>query len=380
MLNLQSEGINSITAANHPGIQLNEEENGYGIVNIALKKDSSLKLDSFKRYSGAYDNIKSFAKGITALVDDENGAVQGIENLNNRTEVLNLTKGTPKKHEYKWIPVDDSQHQEVCSDCDSKGIKTGNHVWEDVKTEAGHGKRCTECGCEEKKAHTYGEMSHTDAEHSQTCTTCNYVKTNPHNFIATESGQVCKDCGYKKENTSPKDDDKKEDGKKDNNTDKKDNNKKKPDSNTSQKVAPAKGTNLSDKKSGVTYVVTTAGKEVSYRKPNSKKKSVVIPAQITINGYTYKVTSIADNAFKNNKKLTSVTIGKNIKRIGKKAFFGCKNLKKITVKTTLLKDKTVGSKAFTKAGSKNYKKLKVKMPKKKAKAYLKIFRKKGLKK
>ena len=41
---------------------------------------------------------------------------------------------------------------------------------------------------------------------------------------------------------------------------------------------------------------------------------------------------------------------------------------------------TVGSKAFTKAGSKNYKKLKVKVPKKKLKLYKKILRKKGLSK
>ena len=376
MLNLHAEGINSITAANHPGIQSNNEENGYAIVNITLKKDSSLKLDSFKQNSGSYDNIKSFAKGITAIVDGENGAVQGIDKLDNRTEALNLSKGTPKTHEYKWIAVDASQHQEVCNDCDSKGIKIENHVWEDAKTEAGHGQKCTACGyTTTEEAHTYGDMTYTETGHSQSCTICNYVKNNPHNFITTESGQQCKDCGYKKENTSQKDDDKKN-----TDTDKKDNNKKNPTSNTSQKVAPAKGTNLADKKSGVTYVVTAAGKEVSYKKPNSKKKSVVIPDKITINGYTYKVTSIADNAFKNNKKITSVTIGKNIKRIGKKAFFGCKNVKKITVKTTLLKSSTVGSKAFTKAGSKNYKKLKVTLPKKKAKSYLKIFRKKGLKK
>lgn len=59
------------------------------------------------------------------------------------------------------------------------------------------------------------------------------------------------------------------------------------------------------------------GKEVSYKKQSTKKKKIVIPDQVTINGYTYKVTSIADNAFKNNKNITTVIIGKNIKRIGK---------------------------------------------------------------
>ena len=47
------------------------------------------------------------------------------------------------------------------------------------------------------------------------------------------------------------------------------------------------------------------GKEVSYKKQSTKKKKIVIPDQVTINGYTYKVTSIADNAFKNNKNITS---------------------------------------------------------------------------
>ena len=122
------------------------------------------------------------------------------------------------------------------------------------------------------------------------------------------------------------------------------------------------------------------GKEVSYQKQSTKKKKIVIPDQVTINGYTYKVTSIADNAFKNNKNITTVIIGKNIKRIGKKAFNGCKSLRNITIKTKLLKKNTVGSKAFTKAGSKNYKKLKVKVPKKKLKLYKKILRKKGLSK
>ena len=61
-------------------------------------------------------------------------------------------------------------------------------------------------------------------------------------------------------------------------------------------------------------------------------------------GVTYKVTAVSDKAFKGNKKLTTVTIGSNVAKIGKEAFSSCKNLKKITV--TAGKLKTIGKNAF----------------------------------
>ena len=75
-------------------------------------------------------------------------------------------------------------------------------------------------------------------------------------------------------------------------------------------------------------------------------------------------------------KLTTVTIGKNIKSVGAKAFYGCKKLKKITIKSTKLTKKTIGSKAFTGIN----KKAVVKCPKAKKAAYKKILLKKGMKK
>ena len=66
--------------------------------------------------------------------------------------------------------------------------------------------------------------------------------------------------------------------------------------------------------------------------------------------------------------------GKNVTKIGAKAFYGCKKLKNITIKTTKLKSKTVGSKAF-KGTPKN---AKVKVPKKSLKAYKKFLYKKGI--
>lgn len=140
---------------------------------------------------------------------------------------------------------------------------------------------------------------------------------------------------------------------------------------------PAKNTKLKDKK-GNTYTVTRAGKtkgEVSYTVPKNKKlTSISIPATVKLKGITYKVTSIKANAFKKCKKLKKATIGKNIKTIGKNAFYGCVKLKNITVKTTKLTKKSVASKAFAKL----HKRLTVKVPKKKWKAYKKILRKKGV--
>ncbi len=50
-------------------------------------------------------------------------------------------------------------------------------------------------------------------------------------------------------------------------------------------------------------------------------KAVKIPASVNINGYKFNVTKIKAKAFLNNKKLKKVTIGKKIKKIGKKAFY-----------------------------------------------------------
>lgn len=54
---------------------------------------------------------------------------------------------------------------------------------------------------------------------------------------------------------------------------------------------------------------------------------VIIPE--TYNGYP--VTEIYDAAFKNNKNITSVIIGKNVTKIGKEVFYGCSNISEITI-------------------------------------------------
>lgn len=134
---------------------------------------------------------------------------------------------------------------------------------------------------------------------------------------------------------------------------------------------------LTDKKTNGKYRISSVnnkGGSVEYRcAANKKSTSVKIPATITIDGKTYKVTAVAANAFKGNKKLKTVTIGKNVKSIGKNCFYGCKNLKKIVVKTTSLSKKSVGSRAFKSI----YSKATIKVPKSKLKAYKKILKAKG---
>ncbi|MDY5498118.1 MAG: metallophosphoesterase, partial [Anaerobutyricum sp.] len=106
--------------------------------------------------------------------------------------------------------------------------------------------------------------------------------------------------------------------------------------------------------------VTANGGTATYLGIKGKKTAkLTVPSAVKIGKTNCKVTAISANAFKNNKKVTTIVIGKNVKTIGKKAFYGCKNLKKITMKSKVLKK--VGAKAFTRTN----KKLVIKVPAKK---------------
>lgn len=129
---------------------------------------------------------------------------------------------------------------------------------------------------------------------------------------------------------------------------------------------------IKDTKTNAYYKVAT-NNAVSYIKPITVKVSAVIPAQITVAGHTYKVTSIRARAFSKNTTVTKVVIGKNVSKIGKEAFYGCKNLKKIQVKSKKLSSKNVGSRAFKAIN----KKAKMSVPKSKVKSYAKWVKTKG---
>lgn len=67
---------------------------------------------------------------------------------------------------------------------------------------------------------------------------------------------------------------------------------------------------------------------------------------ISISGGKYEVTVIGTDAFKNYKNLKNVSIGANVKVIGKNAFYGCSNLKILSFRTDKLIASTVGENAF----------------------------------
>ena len=163
-----------------------------------------------------------------------------------------------------------------------------------------------------------------------------------------------------------------------------------------------KGTKIKDN-DGSTYIVTSGkGKTptVQYIDPKSTAKgTVTIPATVKIDGVSYRVTSIADNAFKSNKKITkvvigsnivtigknafakctnitSIAVGKNVTKIEKNAFYGCKKLEKITIQSEKLTSKSIAKYAFRGISKKTV----VKVPTSKYKAYKKMLYAKGLNK
>lgn len=160
--------------------------------------------------------------------------------------------------------------------------------------------------------------------------------------------------------------------------------------------APKKvGTVVKDSKGSFKVVDATQGAaKVEYTAPASKKaKKVTIPNVVTVDGVEYKVTKVADNAFKKNKKLTYIKIGSNITEIGKNAFYGCTAITSITIPKNVRK---IGSKAFyackklkkvtikstklTKVDSKAFKGIKsnatIKVPSKKYRAYKRLLKNK----
>lgn len=176
-----------------------------------------------------------------------------------------------------------------------------------------------------------------------------------------------------------------------------------------------------DSKAAKVQVISTSKKTVAYKAPvNKKAKTVSIPATVKIRGKKYKVTQIAEGAFKNNKKVTKVTIGSNVSKISKNAFSGAAKLKTITIgknvteiganafkgckvltgitlpakttkigdqafsgckklKTITIKSSKITSKKLSKNAFKGITKVTtIKVPKKKVSSYQKLFKSKGL--
>lgn len=336
--------------------------------------------------------------------------------------------GDDHQHDYGDIWESDAEnHWKECM-CGEEAERAA-HTWdagavttEPTATEAGENTfTCTVCGktrVEEIPAlgeheHSYGSTWESDAEnHWKECTCGETAEKAAHTWdagtvtrkpTATAKGEkklTCTVCGKTKLTEIP----------------------------ASGGTVPEVGTVLKDDATKAQYKVVGTENgvpQVMYAGTTNKKQSAItIPSTVKLGGISYQVVSIGKNAFKNNKnikkvvipktvktigdgvfsgcsKLSTVTMGANVatigksafmnctslkkiilpkkvKKIGSKAFYGCKKLTNITIKTTKLTTKTVGSKAFTKAGSSNYKKLVVKVPKSKLKAYKTMLRKRGV--
>ena len=140
---------------------------------------------------------------------------------------------------------------------------------------------------------------------------------------------------------------------------------------TSNSVKVGKKATVGGSQYKVTAVKGT--RTVQFTKGKKNAKTVKIPSTVKISGKSYKVTVVAKNALKGNKKLTKLTIGANIKKIGANAFKGCSKLKNVTIKTKKLTKSKVGNNAFKGINAKAT----IKVPKAKVKAYKKIVQAKG---
>ena len=112
------------------------------------------------------------------------------------------------------------------------------------------------------------------------------------------------------------------------------------------KTVPKKGTVFTDGK-GISYKVTKSDAKkgtVAVTGTRKKGSKITIPATVTKDGYTFKVTEIAAKAFQNNKKLTTLILGTNISKIGTKSFYKNSKLKSITFKNK--NAVKIGSQAF----------------------------------
>lgn len=204
--------------------------------------------------------------------------------------------------------------------------------------------------------HSYGDAWNKDAtRHWRVCNVCGKTETvAEHTYdegkvttpaTETEKGvktYICTVCGQTKTESIP------ETGKKEEVT---------PGTGDAGGETPseAPGTEIKDESGNGEYVVTTdpaapgeggdaVAPTVEYKAPtDASEKTITIPSTITVGGVTYQVTAIAENAFENNKNLTTVKIDSNVVTIGKNAFYGCKNLQKVTIGKNVT---TIGAGAF----------------------------------
>ncbi|MCI8301014.1 MAG: leucine-rich repeat protein [Lachnospiraceae bacterium] len=157
-------------------------------------------------------------------------------------------------------------------------------------------------------------------------------------------------------------------------------------------ITVKKGT--SHKAGSYQYKVTGVSTVTITGLTDRKVTKVEVPKTVKIGGKNFKVTAIGNNAFRKNKKVTSVEIGNNVTAIGTSAFEGCTKLNKAAIGTGVIQIEnsvfknckklgtiTVKSTKLTKVGKSALRGIestaKVKVPAKNLSSNKKLFKNKG---
>ena len=338
-------GVDSITAGNNTAFDADIKDSGSADWNIQLKQ-AKITLEEGKTYTLTFDGRATIDRTISVVMQRDGSKDKNwdVYSGDNNVELTGEWKTFSKTFTMKKS-TDTNALLSVSLGAFGEKITTPHHVYLDnfVLVEGtGEGKKDDDKKDDDK--HTATDADKTD---------------------------------------SKKDDTKKDNTKQDTKTDKKQDT---PAPGKTSTPSKSKGKTNGDGKvqkgeTAVTSVGTfkaTSSKTAALIKSQDKKKTkVTVPGTVKIDGKKVKVTSIGANAFKNNKKVKTVVLGKNIQKIGSGAFRGCKNLKSITVYANNLKsiDKT----AFK--GVQNKKAVKVTIYAKNKKQYnkvVKMFKKAGL--
>ncbi len=113
---------------------------------------------------------------------------------------------------------------------------------------------------------------------------------------------------------------------------------------TPETVYPEKG--VVHTTNGISYKVSKSGESDGtveiVLSENKSVKSIKVPDVVMIDGYSFRVTAVANGALSGCKKLKTVELGKNITSVGDKAFYNCTAL--TTVSASGVKE--IGSSAF----------------------------------
>ena len=94
--------------------------------------------------------------------------------------------------------------------------------------------------------------------------------------------------------------------------------------------------------------ISTSNQTVSVAKYIGFADVVHIPEKVVYNEVSYSVTSIGNDAFSGNSRLTEVTIPNSVTSIGNRAFDGCSGLTEITIPNSVI---SIGDKSFANCSS-----------------------------